>query len=115
MKRRAFLTLLPTAILLPELILPRKTFFLPPLGGWPQVYTFTTTGRTITLPSVASVALGTEYLFQAGDEPLTIRSDPSQEFRQEIQMIRGQAVSLAPRELPDGTFAWCGGVYPQRA
>lgn len=38
MKRRAFLGLFAAApvLLLPELIIPRKTFFLPPTGGWKE-------------------------------------------------------------------------------
>lgn len=34
MNRRSFLALLPAALILPELLLPKRTFFLPPSGGW---------------------------------------------------------------------------------
>lgn len=39
MKRRAFLGLMaavPAALILPELLMPNRTFFLPPTGGWAQ-------------------------------------------------------------------------------
>ena len=45
MDRRKFLTLLgiaaPVALIVPELILPKRTFFLPPAGGWRQTYSHT--------------------------------------------------------------------------
>lgn len=40
MNRRKFLGLIaaaaPAALILPELILPKRSFFLPPVGGWAQ-------------------------------------------------------------------------------
>lgn len=40
MNRRNFLTLaaaaVPAALILPELLIPRRTFFMPPAGGWAQ-------------------------------------------------------------------------------
>jgi hypothetical protein len=34
MNRRNFLGLLAPALILPELLVPKRTFFLPPKGGW---------------------------------------------------------------------------------
>lgn len=40
MKRRAFLGLIaaaiPASLILPELLIPKRSFFLPPTGGWAQ-------------------------------------------------------------------------------
>jgi hypothetical protein len=39
MNRRKFLSLIaaaPAALILPELLLPKRSFFLPPAGGWTQ-------------------------------------------------------------------------------
>jgi hypothetical protein len=34
MNRRGFLLTAPALLVLPELIVPKRTFFLPPMGGW---------------------------------------------------------------------------------
>lgn len=35
MNRRGFLTLAaPAVLILPELLIPKRSFFLPPMGGW---------------------------------------------------------------------------------
>jgi hypothetical protein len=37
MNRRGFLLAAPALLALPELIVPKRTFFLPPVGGWPDL------------------------------------------------------------------------------
>jgi len=67
------------ALILPELIIPKRTFFLPPPGGWrPQDYTQVTTARTITLPGVHSFQVGQQLTFSNGETQTIIGVSPRQ-------------------------------------
>lgn len=72
MNRRGFLALLAPAaalIVAPELLLPKRTFFLPPVGGWGD------TGLTVAklqhakaLLRAAELAIDPPVIFELGNE-----------------------------------------------
>jgi hypothetical protein len=57
MNRRNFISLATTAagiLLLPELLIPKRTFFLPPVGGWQKYdYVEIALGYTVTYGDIA--------------------------------------------------------------
>jgi hypothetical protein len=80
--RRLFLGFAAGALIVPELIVPKRTFFLPPPGGWrPEDYTRTT--RTITMPGAHAFQVGHELVFSDGS-------------RQTVVAVGRQEITLAP-------------------
>jgi len=74
------------ALIVPELIVPKRTFFLPPPGGWrPQDYTT----RTITMPGAHSFQVGHELVFSDGSKQTIIAVG-----RQEITLAPGYGTRL---------------------
>lgn len=71
MKRRDFIQLLasavPAALILPELIVPKRTFFLPPAAGWlpPIERSAVKVGGSYFLDAVA----GMNFLVRMSGEP----------------------------------------------
>jgi len=65
------------ALILPELIVPKRTFFLPPPGGWrPQDYTHVITTRTVTMPGAHNFRVGHELIFSDGSRQTIIAVGP---------------------------------------